>query len=99
MYEKATGSASVACKLSRAGSLGIIWVDKTVLIRLIEIQSGCTPAGCEGKDQQKNNDLYQNFCLGESCPASLGPEARQFSSSSHVLGTSEAAAPMLELRV
>ena len=48
--------------------------------------------------QERNNDLCQYFCLGESCPSSSCPEARDFSSSSYVPGTFQAAASVLELR-
>ena len=52
---------------------------------------------CQGKAQKKNNDFCQHFCLGESCPSSSGPNARQFSFSQFVPGAFSAAAPALSL--
>lgn len=51
-----------------------------------------------GRTQQRNNRLYQHFCLGESYSSSPCPEANQFSSSLYVLSAFPAAAPSLELR-
>ena len=54
-------------------------------------------ASCGGGGST-NSDFCLHFCLGESSSSSPRSEARQCSSSLHVAGTFQAAAPTLELR-
>ena len=65
-----------ACKLGGVRSQGIIWVGLTVLARDSDMASICWL--CGGKPQQKNHDFCQLFSVGESCPSSSYPDAKQF---------------------
>lgn len=47
---------------------------------------------------QKNNGLCQHFNVGESCPASSHPNARQLISSPYIPGAFRTVVPALELR-
>ena len=71
-----------ACKLGEVGSQRITRVEQTVLPWLMETQIWRLPAGSAGGGLSKrSNSLCEYFCLGESCPSSPHPDARQFGSS------------------
>nr|KAF6506146.1 hypothetical protein HJG63_007964 [Rousettus aegyptiacus] len=68
-------------------------------ISQLELRYGSIFTLRDGKVQQRNSGFCQLFYLRESCLSSPCLEARQFSSSSCVLGTFQSTAPVLKLRV